>query len=146
MAGRTKQIWTGSSWTARPSKRVDVQVLGLPRVIRQEDGTRDAFERMFQAMDSDSSKTIDEAEFCRVVISRLGGLMGASGRRGEDPSASGASGVTNLAELTAEGERMGSAGAGRSCLSGGLPPGQSFRGGAQNSVPASSLVCVETPV
>ena len=38
-------------------------LLGLPAQIKQEDGTRDAFEQVFQAMDVDSSKKIDEQEF-----------------------------------------------------------------------------------
>ena len=38
-------------------------LLGLPKVIRQEDGTRDAFEAVFQAVDGDGSKGIDEEEF-----------------------------------------------------------------------------------
>ena len=41
-------------------------LLGLPRVIRQEDGTRDAFERVFQHLDADSSKSISFDEFMRV--------------------------------------------------------------------------------
>jgi hypothetical protein len=38
-------------------------LLGMPEKVRQEDGTRDAFEVIFQAMDVDGSKAIDEAEF-----------------------------------------------------------------------------------
>ena len=33
-------------------------LLGLPATIRQEDGTRDVFEKVFQAMDSDDSKEV----------------------------------------------------------------------------------------
>ena len=50
--------------------RRDVAVralLGLPATIRQEDGSRDAFERVFQAMDVDDSKQIDADEFERFV-------------------------------------------------------------------------------
>ena len=39
------------------------QLLGLPRAIRQEDGTRDAFEAVFQGLDADGSKTISLDEF-----------------------------------------------------------------------------------
>ena len=39
------------------------ELLQLPAVIRQEDGTRDAFEAVFQRMDSDDSKAIDRHEF-----------------------------------------------------------------------------------
>jgi hypothetical protein len=41
-------------------------LLGLPETIRQEDGTLDAFERVFQRLDADDSKSIDLAEFQRV--------------------------------------------------------------------------------
>jgi len=50
--------------------RRDVAVralLGLPATIRQEDGSRDNFERVFQAMDVDDSKQIDADEFERFV-------------------------------------------------------------------------------
>jgi len=49
--------------------KVDADVralLGLPNKISQEDGSRDAFEAVFQAMDSDESKTVSRAEFLRV--------------------------------------------------------------------------------
>jgi len=52
--------------------RRDVAVrvlLGLPATIRQEDGSRDAFERVFQAIDADDSKQIDAREFERFVCS-----------------------------------------------------------------------------
>ena len=45
-------------------------LLGLPRVIRQEDGTRDAFEEVFQRIDADDSKAISLDEFCRVFSVR----------------------------------------------------------------------------
>lgn len=38
-------------------------LLGLPSVIRQEDGSRDVFEEVFQQFDSDGSKSIDLSEF-----------------------------------------------------------------------------------
>ncbi len=38
-------------------------LLALPASIRQEDGTRDAFERVYQAIDADDSKSITCAEF-----------------------------------------------------------------------------------
>lgn len=41
------------------------RMLDLPQWIRQEDGTRDQFERVFQSIDSDDSKTINVAEFAR---------------------------------------------------------------------------------
>ena len=49
--------------------RADAEVrvlLGLPEKIRQEDGTRDAFEAVFQRLDADDSKAIDLLEFRRV--------------------------------------------------------------------------------
>ena len=53
--------------------RKDVEVrklLGLEEfeTIRQEDGSRDAFEKVFQALDADSNKMIDEKEFSRVLV------------------------------------------------------------------------------
>ena len=53
----------------RSSEHVRV-LLGLPRVIRQEDGTRTAFERAFQEFDADSSKSITLAEFLHVFRQR----------------------------------------------------------------------------
>ena len=41
-------------------------LLGLPRVIRQEDGTRDQFEQVFQRFDADDSKSIDKSEFLKA--------------------------------------------------------------------------------
>ena len=38
-------------------------LLGLPANIRQEDGTRDQFEKVFQQMDQDDSKEVDADEF-----------------------------------------------------------------------------------
>jgi hypothetical protein len=38
-------------------------LLGLPQEIRQEDGTRDTFEAVFQALDADDSKSIEPEEF-----------------------------------------------------------------------------------
>jgi len=49
--------------------RTDAEVralLGLPQHIRQEDGTREAFERVFQRFDVDYSKGIEMDEFMRV--------------------------------------------------------------------------------
>ena len=49
--------------------RTDAEVralLGLPQHIRQEDGTREAFERVFQRFDADDSKGIEMDEFMRV--------------------------------------------------------------------------------
>ena len=42
--------------------------LGLPHVIRQEDGSRDAFEAVFQRFDVDDSKSITEEEFVSVML------------------------------------------------------------------------------
>jgi hypothetical protein len=39
------------------------ELLLLPMNIRQEDGSRDEFERVFQAMDGDGSKRLDWEEF-----------------------------------------------------------------------------------
>ena len=49
----------------RSSERIRV-LLSLPRVIRQEDGTRDAFEKVFQRLDQDDSKRVSLDEFLRV--------------------------------------------------------------------------------
>ena len=49
----------------RSSERVRL-LLGLPRVIRQEDGTRDAFETVFQRLDADDSKSVTLDEFLGV--------------------------------------------------------------------------------
>jgi len=46
----------------RTHKRVRA-LLKLPHQIRQEDGTRDAFEMVFQQIDTDDSKTISAYEF-----------------------------------------------------------------------------------
>ena len=43
------------------------ELLNLPAHIRQEDGSRDQFEAVFQRMDADGSKGITEDEFCRVL-------------------------------------------------------------------------------
>ena len=45
----------------RSNKEVQA-LLRLPSRIRQEDGTRDAFESVFQAIDRDDSKSISKAE------------------------------------------------------------------------------------
>ena len=39
------------------------ELLQLPATIRQEDGTRDVFEKVYQLMDKDDSKSIDITEF-----------------------------------------------------------------------------------
>lgn len=52
--------------------RVDARVrslLGLPHRIRQEDGSRDAFEAVFQRLDADDSKAVSLREFRRVFAS-----------------------------------------------------------------------------
>ena len=53
----------------RASERVRT-LLGLPRTIRQEDGTRDAFEAVFQRLDVDDSKSISLDEFRHFFASR----------------------------------------------------------------------------
>ena len=60
------------------------ELLGLPAVVRQEDGTREAFEAVFQAIDRDGSKAIDEAEFVAYFasadyVSPNGGAVAAIG-------------------------------------------------------------------
>ena len=47
------------------TKQTVRDVLGLGPVVQDGDGTRDAFEEVFQKMDSDSSKTITLKEFVR---------------------------------------------------------------------------------
>ena len=39
------------------------ELLRLPETIRQEDGSREAFEQVFQRMDKDDSKSVDLEEF-----------------------------------------------------------------------------------
>ena len=46
------------------------KVLGLPAVIRQEDG-RDLFEEVFQAMDTDGTKAVPFDEFARFLGAAL---------------------------------------------------------------------------
>ena len=50
-------------------------LLGIPAAIRQEDGSRDALELVFQAIDKDGSKAITLAEF----LGTFGGAPGAAG-------------------------------------------------------------------
>jgi hypothetical protein len=45
-------------------------LLELPSVIRQEDGTRDSFERVFQDIDDDCSKQLSWTEFLVFVTAR----------------------------------------------------------------------------
>jgi hypothetical protein len=49
----------------RQDERVRV-LLGLPRVLRDENGTRDALERVFQRLDADDSKSFSQDEFLSV--------------------------------------------------------------------------------
>ena len=49
-----------------PCRRIHRALLGLPKVIRQEDGTRDDFEAVFQRLDADDSKSITLDEFMGV--------------------------------------------------------------------------------
>ena len=44
------------------------ELLGLAahEQIRQEDGSRDAFEAVFQRLDADDDRAIDEREFARL--------------------------------------------------------------------------------
>ena len=51
----------------RASERVRT-LLGLPKNIRQEDGTRDSFEEVFQKFDADDSKSITLDEFSRRLL------------------------------------------------------------------------------
>jgi hypothetical protein len=48
-------------------------LLALPARIRQEDGTRDAFEAVFQQIDADDSKEISLAEFEAFFLAPPGG-------------------------------------------------------------------------
>ena len=56
-------------------------LLHLPQKIRQEDGTRDLFERVFQKMDADESKSITlpefEAYFLPALQRKKGILLGS---------------------------------------------------------------------
>ena len=51
----------------RANERVRT-LLGLPKNIRQEDGTRDSFEEVFQKFDADDSKSITLDEFSRQLL------------------------------------------------------------------------------
>ena len=55
----------------RSNKEVQA-LLRLPSRIRQEDGTRDAFESVFQAIDRDDSKSISKAEWHQYCLGALG--------------------------------------------------------------------------
>lgn len=46
------------------------KLLGLPQRIRQEDGTRDIFEELYQKMDKDGSKSVDRDEFVAFFLTR----------------------------------------------------------------------------
>ena len=48
------------------------ELLGLPATIRQEDGSRDVFEEVFQQFDIDHSKTIERDEFLQIIADRMG--------------------------------------------------------------------------
>ena len=59
----------GPCWNPCEACRTDPEIrslLGLPMHIRQEDGSRDAFEAVFQRLDADDSKSIDLREFIDV--------------------------------------------------------------------------------
>ena len=51
----------------RPESGV-ARYFGLSTEVRQEDGTRDAFERVFQALDQDASSGISWAEFRDLAV------------------------------------------------------------------------------
>ena len=55
----------------REDERVRI-LLGLPQYIRQEDGTRDCLEAVFQRLDADDSKSIDFDEFSRLFLTKKG--------------------------------------------------------------------------
>ena len=65
-------------------------LLGLPQQIRQEDGSREAFEAVFQRLDTDESKSIDYEEFKSVFLAKKGKKQrnkGGGGGTGEaDPA------------------------------------------------------------
>jgi hypothetical protein len=45
------------------------RLLGLPKVIRQQDGSRDRFEAVFQRLDGNASKAISQDEFASLFLS-----------------------------------------------------------------------------
>ena len=55
--------------TCRRSQAVR-EFLQLPQHIRQEDGTRDIFEELYQKMDKDGSKSVDRDEFVAFFLTR----------------------------------------------------------------------------
>jgi hypothetical protein len=65
------------------------ELLGLPSRIQQEDGSREAFERVFQEVDGDDNRELSWEEFqdfCSLTRkSFFGGEGGASGGMGEGP-------------------------------------------------------------
>jgi Ca2+-binding EF-hand superfamily protein len=46
-------------------------LFGLSSTVRQEDGTRDAFERIYQSLDKDNSRSITWEEFVAVTRETL---------------------------------------------------------------------------
>ncbi|KAH8057901.1 hypothetical protein JL722_6442 [Aureococcus anophagefferens] len=77
-------------------------LLGLPEHIRQEDGTRDRFEEVFQALDVDDSKTINLLEFCAlsgVLAEAHGGTPRRHDPRTRSPSSARSSGARARALL-----------------------------------------------
>ena len=54
----------------RSDERV-AKLLRLPQTIKQEDGSRDRFEEIFQQMDTDDSKEVDMEEFQRFWVSQV---------------------------------------------------------------------------
>ena len=67
------------------------RLLGLPRTIRQEDGSRDEFERLFQRLDSDASKAITLREMLDFFAPAGGGTPGKAPVRPSEVHASRAS-------------------------------------------------------
>ena len=62
-------------------------LLGLPPIIRQEDGSRDQFERVFQQLDADASQSVSLDEFVRF-FSGGGGGDGSTNSSGGGSSSS----------------------------------------------------------
>ena len=58
------------------------QLFGLDSTVRQEDGTRDAFERVYQLIDRDDSKSIEWEEFREAGLQQLSEMSSAAPLRG----------------------------------------------------------------
>ena len=76
-------------------------LLGLPEKIRQEDGSRDAFEAVFQMIDADDSKTVTMAEFLRAFGTAVGRVNPNLVAKAQRPALSAPAGRAPVTQSTA---------------------------------------------